>query len=72
MLEMEDDNLKPLISEIFKKSSGRFGARRIRVKLIDTVYTVSERRISRLIKELGLSSKGTKPMLNSANDRQYQ
>lgn len=72
ILEMEDNNLKPLISEIFKKSSGRFGARRIRVKLMDAGYTVSERRISRLMKELGLSSKGAKPRLNSANDRQYQ
>lgn len=72
MLEMEDNNLKPLISEIFKKSSGRFCARRIRVKLLDEGYTVSERRISRLMKELRLSSKGTKPRLNSANDRQYQ
>ena len=34
-------------------------------------YVVSERRILRLMKELGLSSSGLKPRLNSANDRQY-
>lgn len=34
-------------------------------------YTVSERRILRLMKELGLFSTGSKPRLNSANDCQY-
>ena len=71
-LQIEDDNLKHFISEIFKKSGGRFGSRRIRVKLLDMGHTASERRISRLMKELGLSSKGARPHLNSANDRQYQ
>ena len=71
-LQIEDDILKPLISEIFEKSGGRFGTRRIRVKLLDMGHTVSERRISRLMKELGLSSKGTSLRLNSVNDRQYQ
>ena len=71
-LQIEDDTLKPLISEIFEKSGGRFGSRRIRVKLLDMGHTASERRISRLMKELGLSSKGARPRLNSANNRQYQ
>lgn len=71
-LEAEDEYLKPVISEIFEKSSGRFGARKIRVKLVQDGYIVSERRVLRLMKELGLSSKGKRPKLNSANDRQYQ
>lgn len=71
-LQMEDDTLKPLIQNIFEKSGGRFGARKIRVKLIEEGHRVSERRIYRLMKELCLSSEGTKPKLNSANDRQYQ
>ena len=69
--QIEDDALKPLIAEIFSKSKARFGARKIRSKLIELGYTVSERRILRLMKELGLSSTGPKPRLNSANDRQY-
>ena len=64
--------MKHLISEIFEKSGGRFGARRIQVKLLDMGHTTSERRISWLMKELGLSSKGARPRLNSANDRQCQ
>lgn len=71
-LRVEDETLKPLIAEIFSKSKARFGARKIRSKLIELSYTVSERRILRLMKELGLSSAGSKPRLNSANDRQYQ
>lgn len=35
-------------------------------------FSQTERRTSRLMKELGLSSKGVRPRLNSANDRQYQ
>ena len=70
-LQIGDEALKPLISEIFSKSKARFGARKIRSKLMECGYVVSERRILRLMKELGLSSSGSKPRLNSANDRQY-
>jgi len=70
-LQIGDEALKPLIAEIFSKSKARFGARKIRSKLMELGYTVSERRILRLMKELGLSSAGSKPRLNSANDRQY-
>lgn len=71
-IQLQDDKLKPLIGVIFEKSCGRFGARKIRVKLAEQGHIVSERRILRLMKELGLSAAGAKPRLNSANDRQYQ
>ena len=71
-LQIEDAALKPLVKEIFEKSKGRFGARKIRAKLLQDGHVVSERRILRLMKELKLSSKGSHPKLNSANDRQYQ
>lgn len=71
-LQKEDAELKPVISKIFEKSGRRFGVRRIRTKLLELGYTISERRTSRLMKELGLSAKGARPRLNSANDRQYQ
>lgn len=70
-LQIGDEALKPFVAEIFAKSKARFGARKIRSKLMELGYTVSERRILRLMKELGLSSTGSKPRLNSANDRQY-
>lgn len=71
-LQLADEMLKPLVSDIFSKSKARFGARKIRSKLMELGYTVSERRILRLMKELALSPVGPKPRLNSANDRQYQ
>lgn len=71
-VEIQDEILKPLISEIFETSNELFGVRRIRVKLKEKGYIVSERRISRLMKELGLYVKKTGPRLNSANARQYQ
>lgn len=71
-LQIEDTMLKPLVKEIFEKSKGRFGARKIRAKLLQEGHVVSERRVLRLMKELELSSKGSHPKLNSANDRQYQ
>ena len=70
-LQLEDEELKPLIVKIFSKSKARFGARKIRTKLMELGYTISERRILRLMKDLGLSCTGLKPRLNSANDRQY-
>lgn len=71
-LQIEDTVLKPLVKEIFEQSKGRFGARKIRAKLLQDGHSVSERRVLRLMKELKLSSKGNHPKFNSANDRQYQ
>lgn len=71
-LELQDDILRSLIKEIFEHSCQRFGCRRIRAKLRENGYIVSERRISRLMKEMNLSAQGPIPKLNSANDRQYQ
>lgn len=70
--EKYDEVLKPLIKDIFERSMGRFGVRRIRAKLIEQGHTVSERRISRLMKEMNLFVKKAGPRINSANDRQYQ
>ncbi len=71
-LQIEDEQLRPIIQDVFEKSGQRFGARKIRAKLMEAGHTVSERRVLRLMKELNLSSKGQRPRLNTANDRQYQ
>ena len=71
-VELQDGILKPLITEIFETSNQLFGVRRMRVKLKEKGYVVSERRIGRLMKELGLYVKKNGPRLNSANGRQYQ
>ncbi len=70
-VEIQDEILKPIIEEIFVMSRELFGARKIRAKLKDKGYVVSERRIMRLMKEQGLYIKKHGPRLNSANDRLY-
>lgn len=71
-LEAEDEVLRPLILNIFEKSGHRFGARKIRAKLMQDGHTISERRVHRLMHELHLTPDESKPRLNSANDRQYK
>ena len=46
--------LKPLIEKIFLDSKRRFGRKPIHHKLSDMGYHVSEKRIARLMKEMGL------------------
>lgn len=70
--QLVDDELKKHIPEIFNKSKGTFGARRIRVKLQEKGFVVSQEKVSRLMKELGLSSSVPRLKENSANDRQYK
>ena len=71
-IQLMDEQLRPLINEIFEKSMRTFGARRIRIKLREKGFVTSEKRINRLMKEMSLNTIGPKPMLNSANDRQYK
>ena len=71
-IQLMDEQLRPRITAIFEKSRKTFGARRIKIKLRDEGYIASEKRISRLMKEMGLNAAGPRPMINSANDRQYK
>ncbi len=53
--EIKDEQLKPIIKEIFEKSKSRFGAKKIEAKLKDLGYITSEKKIHNLMKELNLS-----------------
>lgn len=70
MIQQQDEVLKPLILKIFEKSGRRFGARKIRAKLMENDY--SERRTARLMKEMGLSSKAPRRNPNAVNDKEYK
>jgi transposase InsO family protein len=72
LVQQQDEVLKPVISEIFEKSRSLFGARKIRAKLMELGHTISERRILRLMKELGISPRINYQLPNSANDREYK
>lgn len=52
--EINDSKLKPLIEKVFHDSKARFGRKPIHHKLSEMGYCVSEKRIVRLMKELGL------------------
>lgn len=53
--EINDEKLKPLIRQIFHDSKNRFGRKPVHHKLAELGYKVSEKRIVRLMKEMGLS-----------------
>lgn len=52
--EISDIKLKPLIEQIFRDSKNRFGRKPIHQKLSEIGCHVSEKRIARIMKELGL------------------
>lgn len=61
LVEIEDEKLMPLIRDIFYEGREVLGAKRIRPKLRSMGYIVSERRVCRLMKQLGLKVEhGTK------------
>lgn len=53
--ELSDVEIKPLIEHIFHESNQRFGRKPIHHKLSEMGYHVSEKRIARIMKELGLA-----------------
>lgn len=68
----QDEELTSLIIDIFKKSRGNYGQRKIKIELKKEGWTVSRRRIGRIMKEQGLVSKYTvtqfKPSTSSCNE----
>jgi len=52
--EINDEFLKPKITEVFEKSKQRFGSRKIRAKLREQNIIASERKIRQLMQEMGL------------------
>jgi transposase InsO family protein len=56
-IEIGDEFFSPKIKAIFEESKERFGARKIRVKLMAEGHTISMKRIHRLMKEMELVCK---------------
>ena len=65
---LEDSMFSHLIKKIFDESSQRYGSPKITRKLRNQYsHVISERRVSRLMKELGLVSKRSKKYKNTTN-----
>ncbi len=55
----EEDEITPLVLEIFRQSKNNYGTRKIKKAIDKTEYIVSRRRIGRIMKENGLVSNYT-------------
>lgn len=69
--EKNDEVLRPHIREIFEASKKRFGANKIRIKLMERGFKVSHKHIIRLMKEMELICKQQLRCFNSTN-RSYR
>ena len=70
-IDKDDEIYKPIINEIFQESKGRFGSRKIRKIMIKEGYIISERRITRLMKEMELIVNQKSKDYNDAHKRKY-
>lgn len=71
-----EDNLAAEIREIFRQSRNNYGTRKIKVELAKKGYTVSRRRIGRIMKQEGLASSYAvaqyKPYVDKCNESKVQ
>lgn len=71
-----EDNLAAEIREIFRQSRNNYGTRKIKVELAKKGYTVSRRRIGRIMKQEGLVSSYAvaqyKPHVDKCNESKVQ
>ncbi|MEA4933322.1 MAG: IS3 family transposase [Lawsonibacter sp.] len=65
--------LAEIIADVFKENEGRYGSRRIQKVLLQRNIEVNEKRVSRIMSELGLIAKGAKkPYRYYPNRSQYE
>ena len=69
--EQIDDTLRPLIAKLFEESKSRFGAEKIRIKLLESGQRVSKKHISALMKEMGLVCKQSQLKYFNTTNRKY-
>lgn len=72
LLEKDDEMFKLLIAAVFEKSDGRFGAMKIRGKLMEDGYVISKKRILRLMHEMNLLNKTKNIYPNATFQREYK
>ena len=72
LIELEDEKLRPIIQKIFDQSKERFGSTKIRAKLMEQNIFLSTKRISRLMKEMGLVCKQVRLRYWSTTSRKYK
>ncbi len=63
IFEQDDNRMKPIIKETFENSRNRFGSRMVRTKLIEQGITISQERVAKLMKEMGLICNSARQLL---------
>ena len=71
VFEQTNDTLRPLIAQFFEESKSRFGAEKIRIKLLECGKRVSKKHISALMKEMGLVCKQAQLKYFNTTNRKY-
>lgn len=71
-VEEEDNMFRVKIKELFGLSKERFGARKIQVKLKAVGFTISQKRVNRLMAEMGLVCKQMRIRYASTSSRKYK
>jgi transposase InsO family protein/transposase-like protein len=72
VFQQADEELRPLIKLHFEASNERFGSPKIRLMLLREGRQVSERHISRLMKEMGLICKQARLRCFNSTHRKYR
>lgn len=67
-----DDELRPIIKEIFDQSKGRFGAQKIKYKLHREGRQIGRKHIRRLMQEMGLVCKQEQLRHFCTTNRKYK
>jgi arginine repressor len=65
----KDKELKELIKEIFIKSRFTYGYRRVTQALKDIGFKINRKKVSRIMKELGLKARASKKPINLENQK---
>lgn len=71
VFEQTNDTLRPLIAQFFEENKSRFGAEKIRIKLLECGKKVSKKHISALMKEMGLVCKQAQLKYFNTTNRRY-
>jgi transposase InsO family protein/transposase-like protein len=69
--EINDEEIRPIVKQIFDESKGRFGTRKLKAALEQQGYIVSLKRLRRFMKELNISCKQTQLKYFSSSNRKY-
>lgn len=68
---LEDEELKHLIREVYDASKGRYGSPRVFKALQKQGYSLSEKRVARLMRELGLSGRVVRVTRRAPDSRRF-